>query len=184
MEVKGLTNILGGPVTGYNLKTGHCFTIVCVETATLKHGLSGYQPEIGLFEYFLPLNWCQITDYGSLALGKRSGLYSLLCASRLSPRNMFKKALLRLLNAAQIPLDVDSNFVPNQLSQFRISVSEAAAMAGAPPVIIWEREVESLLHYKELIPRLEEALGKFSSRDSAEVIQPVRSTVPLQKHNG
>lgn len=97
---------------------------------------------------------------------------------------MFKKALLRLLNAAQIPLDVDSNFVPNQLSQFRISVSEAAAMAGAPPVIIWEREVESLLHYKELIPRLEEALGKFSSRDSAEVIQPVRSTVPLQKHNG
>uniref|UniRef100_I3KV37 Ketimine reductase mu-crystallin n=2 Tax=Oreochromis niloticus TaxID=8128 RepID=I3KV37_ORENI len=57
-------------------------------------------------------------------------------------------------------------------------------MAGAPPVIIWEREVESLLHYKELIPRLEEALGKFSSRDSVEVIQPVRSTVPLQKHNG
>uniref|UniRef100_A0AAQ5XSL0 Ketimine reductase mu-crystallin n=1 Tax=Amphiprion ocellaris TaxID=80972 RepID=A0AAQ5XSL0_AMPOC len=41
-----------------------------------------------------------------------------------------------------------------------------------------------LLQYRELIPRLEEALGKFSKRDSAEVIQPVRSTVPLQKHDG
>ncbi|XP_073346454.1 ketimine reductase mu-crystallin [Pagrus major] len=56
-------------------------------------------------------------------------------------------------------------------------------MAG-PPVIIWEREVERLLHYGELVPRLEAALGKFSRRDSAEVIQPVRSTVPLQKHSG
>uniref|UniRef100_UPI0037E9B90F ketimine reductase mu-crystallin n=1 Tax=Semicossyphus pulcher TaxID=241346 RepID=UPI0037E9B90F len=55
---------------------------------------------------------------------------------------------------------------------------------AVPPVVIWEHEVEQLLHYRDLIPRLEEALGKFSSRDSAEVIQPVRSTVPLQKHNG
>ncbi|KAM9426774.1 ketimine reductase mu-crystallin [Pholidichthys leucotaenia] len=57
-------------------------------------------------------------------------------------------------------------------------------MAAPPPVIIWEREVACLLQYTELIPRLEEALGKFSSRDRAEVIQPVRTTVPLQKHNG
>ncbi|XP_042253141.1 ketimine reductase mu-crystallin [Thunnus albacares] len=56
-------------------------------------------------------------------------------------------------------------------------------MAG-PPVVIWEHEVERLLHYRQLIPRLEDALGKFSKRDSAEVIQPVRTTVPLQKHNG
>ncbi|XP_033962571.1 ketimine reductase mu-crystallin [Pseudochaenichthys georgianus] len=56
-------------------------------------------------------------------------------------------------------------------------------MAG-PPAVIWEREVEGLLRYRELVPRLEEALGKFSSRDPAEVIQPVRSTVPLQKHHG
>lgn len=56
-------------------------------------------------------------------------------------------------------------------------------MAG-PPVIIWEHEVERLLHLRELVPRLEEALGKFSRRDSAEVIQPVRTTVPLQKHHG
>ncbi|KAG8009056.1 Ketimine reductase mu-crystallin [Nibea albiflora] len=56
-------------------------------------------------------------------------------------------------------------------------------MAG-PPVIIWKDEVERLLRYRDLVPRLEEALGKFSSRDSAEVIQPVRSTVPLQRHRG
>ncbi|KAL3051221.1 hypothetical protein OYC64_001485 [Pagothenia borchgrevinki] len=56
-------------------------------------------------------------------------------------------------------------------------------MAG-PPAVIWEREVEGLLRYRELVPRLEEALGKFSSRDPAEVIQPVRTTVPLQKHHG
>nr|XP_020471549.1 ketimine reductase mu-crystallin [Monopterus albus] len=55
---------------------------------------------------------------------------------------------------------------------------------AAPPVIIWEHEVERLLHYRELVPRLEEALGKFSRRDSAEVIQPVRNIVPLQKQNG
>ncbi|KAK2820793.1 hypothetical protein Q5P01_023752 [Channa striata] len=53
-----------------------------------------------------------------------------------------------------------------------------------PPVVIWKHEVERWLRYKELIPRLEEALGKFSSRDSAEVIQPVRTTLVLQKHNG
>ncbi|KAK7919816.1 hypothetical protein WMY93_011100 [Mugilogobius chulae] len=57
-------------------------------------------------------------------------------------------------------------------------------MAESPPVVIWEREVRSLLNYSELIQRLEWALGKFSKRDSAEVIQPVRTTVPLQKHNG
>ncbi|KAF3853378.1 hypothetical protein F7725_014066 [Dissostichus mawsoni] len=56
-------------------------------------------------------------------------------------------------------------------------------MAG-PPAVIWKREVEGLLRYRELVPRLEEALGKFSSRDPAEVIQPVRTTVPLQKHHG
>uniref|UniRef100_A0A8C7W6T9 Ketimine reductase mu-crystallin n=1 Tax=Oncorhynchus mykiss TaxID=8022 RepID=A0A8C7W6T9_ONCMY len=53
-----------------------------------------------------------------------------------------------------------------------------------PPVLIRQDEVEGLLHYKDLIPRLEVALGKFSKLDSAEVIQPVRTTVPLQKYNG
>ncbi|KAF1374088.1 hypothetical protein PFLUV_G00245620 [Perca fluviatilis] len=56
-------------------------------------------------------------------------------------------------------------------------------MAG-PPVVIWEQEVAALLHYRELVPRLEEALGKFSRRDSREVIQPVRTTLTLQKHHG
>uniref|UniRef100_A0A3Q0QZ24 Ketimine reductase mu-crystallin n=1 Tax=Amphilophus citrinellus TaxID=61819 RepID=A0A3Q0QZ24_AMPCI len=42
---------------------------------------------------------------------------------------------------------------------------------------VTEEDARGLLHYRELIPRLEEALGKFSSRESAEVIQPVRSTV-------
>ncbi|XP_031147125.1 ketimine reductase mu-crystallin [Sander lucioperca] len=56
-------------------------------------------------------------------------------------------------------------------------------MAG-PPVVIWDQDVEGLLHYRELVPRLEEALGKFSRRDSTEVIQPVRTTLTLQKHHG
>ncbi|XP_032357558.1 ketimine reductase mu-crystallin isoform X2 [Etheostoma spectabile] len=56
-------------------------------------------------------------------------------------------------------------------------------MAG-PPVVLWQQEVEGLLHYRELVPRLEEALGKFSRRDSSEVIQPVRTTLTLQKHHG
>lgn len=60
---------------------------------------------------------------------------------------------------------------------------KSSAMAG-PPVLIWEDEVRSLLHYRELVPRVEEALGKFSTRDPAEVVQPVRGSVPLRKHNG
>lgn len=71
-----------------------------------------------------------------------------------------------------------------KLAQVTLTRSvEAGAMAG-PPVVIWKREVEALLKYRELIPRLEEALGKFSRRDSAQVIQPVRTTVALQKHSG
>ncbi|XP_030019042.1 ketimine reductase mu-crystallin-like [Sphaeramia orbicularis] len=57
-------------------------------------------------------------------------------------------------------------------------------MAAPPPVIIWGHEVLRLLHYRDLIPRLEDALAKFSRRDSAEVVQPVRTTVALQKHRG
>ncbi|XP_034050174.1 ketimine reductase mu-crystallin-like [Thalassophryne amazonica] len=52
------------------------------------------------------------------------------------------------------------------------------------PVVIRRADVQRLLLYSELIPALEEALGKFSKRDSAAVIQPVRTTVPLQKHHG
>ncbi|MEQ2193963.1 hypothetical protein XENOCAPTIV_019640, partial [Xenoophorus captivus] len=63
-------------------------------------------------------------------------------------------------------------------------VGQAEGAMVDPPVIIWEHEVGSLLRYGDLIPRLEDALGKFSRRDSAEVIQPVRTVVPLQKHGG
>ncbi|XP_061561543.1 LOW QUALITY PROTEIN: ketimine reductase mu-crystallin [Phycodurus eques] len=54
---------------------------------------------------------------------------------------------------------------------------------AAPPVVISDHQVSRLLPCGELIPRLEEALAKFSLKDSS-VIQPVRSTLPLQKHNG
>ncbi|XP_058477110.1 ketimine reductase mu-crystallin [Solea solea] len=53
-----------------------------------------------------------------------------------------------------------------------------------PPVLLWGSEVEELLTYTALIPRLEEALAKFSAGDRAEVLQPVRTTVPLSKHRG
>lgn len=53
-----------------------------------------------------------------------------------------------------------------------------------PPVVIRQDEVEELLLYTDLIPRLEVAMGKFSNRNSDELIQPVRSVVPLQKYNG
>ncbi|XP_054877199.1 ketimine reductase mu-crystallin [Poeciliopsis prolifica] len=56
-------------------------------------------------------------------------------------------------------------------------------MAG-PPVIIWQQEIERVLRYRDLVPRLQDALGKFSRRDGAAVLQPVRTAVPLQKHRG
>lgn len=63
------------------------------------------------------------------------------------------------------------------------SLPAVTAMAE-PPAVIWKHEVQRLLQYGDLVPRLEEALGKFSTRDSAEVIQPVRNILPLQKHHG
>lgn len=57
-------------------------------------------------------------------------------------------------------------------------------MAAPPPVIIWAQEVLRLLHYRDLLPRLEDALAKFSRRDPAEVVQPVRTTVALHRHRG
>ncbi|XP_067100301.1 ketimine reductase mu-crystallin [Osmerus mordax] len=52
------------------------------------------------------------------------------------------------------------------------------------PAVIKQDEVEGLLLYKDLIPRLEVAMGKFSKRNSDELIQPVRTVIPLQKYNG
>ncbi|XP_061765074.1 ketimine reductase mu-crystallin isoform X1 [Nerophis ophidion] len=53
-----------------------------------------------------------------------------------------------------------------------------------PPLFIMDNQIARVLQYRDLIPRLEEALAKFSTRDPAEVIQPVRTTLPLQKFNG
>lgn len=55
---------------------------------------------------------------------------------------------------------------------------------AAPPVLLWEDEVKSLLRCRDLLPRLEDALGKFSRGDPADVVQPVRSVLPLHKHSG
>ncbi|XP_051529834.1 ketimine reductase mu-crystallin [Myxocyprinus asiaticus] len=52
------------------------------------------------------------------------------------------------------------------------------------PVLLNTDVVARLLCYDDLIPRLESAMGKFSKRDSSEIIQPVRSVVPIHKHDG
>lgn len=51
-------------------------------------------------------------------------------------------------------------------------------------VLLNKCEVERLLSYDELIPRLESVMGTFSKRDGSEIIQPVRSVVPIQPYNG
>lgn len=53
-----------------------------------------------------------------------------------------------------------------------------------PPVLLWGSGVEHLLTYGALMPLLEAALAKFSGGDTAEVLQPVRSSVALKKHVG
>ncbi|KAJ8413705.1 hypothetical protein AAFF_G00082120 [Aldrovandia affinis] len=52
------------------------------------------------------------------------------------------------------------------------------------PVLISREEVMRLLQNDDLIPKLESVLGMFSKRNGAEVIQPLRTIVPLQKYNG
>lgn len=53
----------------------------------------------------------------------------------------------------------------------------------AMPVLISAETVEKLLQYGELVPRLEIALGKFSS-GKGEIVQPVRSVLAIEKYNG
>nr|XP_015215618.1 PREDICTED: ketimine reductase mu-crystallin [Lepisosteus oculatus] len=55
-------------------------------------------------------------------------------------------------------------------------------MSGLP-VLIGGSEVDELLRYQDLVPRLEAALGQFSSR-TGEVVQPVRTILPLEKYSG
>ncbi|XP_060795595.1 ketimine reductase mu-crystallin [Neoarius graeffei] len=52
------------------------------------------------------------------------------------------------------------------------------------PVFLSKDAVKRFLSYDELIPRLEEVLGKFSGGDSSDMVQPVRSVIPIGNHNG
>lgn len=52
------------------------------------------------------------------------------------------------------------------------------------PVFLSDDVVARFLSYDELIPRLEEVLGQFSRGDSSEVVQPVRSVMPIHNHHG
>ncbi|KAK3529331.1 hypothetical protein QTP70_029143 [Hemibagrus guttatus] len=52
------------------------------------------------------------------------------------------------------------------------------------PVFLSDDVVARFLSYDELILRLEEVLGQFSREDSSEVVQPVRSVMPIHNHNG
>ncbi|KAI5627362.1 ketimine reductase mu-crystallin [Silurus asotus] len=55
---------------------------------------------------------------------------------------------------------------------------------AAEPVFLRDDVVAGFLSYDELIPRLEEVLGKFSRSVNTGVVQPVRSVIPLHQHNG
>ncbi|XP_062859419.1 ketimine reductase mu-crystallin [Trichomycterus rosablanca] len=52
------------------------------------------------------------------------------------------------------------------------------------PVFLSDDVVAAVLNYGELIPRLEAVLGKFSRCEGAEVVQPVRSVLPINNHHG
>ncbi|MCI4384109.1 hypothetical protein PGIGA_G00034760 [Pangasianodon gigas] len=52
------------------------------------------------------------------------------------------------------------------------------------PVFLSNDVVARFLSYDELIPRLEEVLGKFSRGNSSDVVQPVRCVIPIHNHSG
>lgn len=52
------------------------------------------------------------------------------------------------------------------------------------PVFLSDDVVARLLSYDDLIPRLEEVMGKFCRGDSSGVVQPVRSVIPINPHSG
>ena len=51
-------------------------------------------------------------------------------------------------------------------------------------LFLTEKDVRSLLSMKELVPLMEQALGKFSGGANGGIVQPVRSVVPVQEHEG
>ncbi len=73
---------------------------------------------------------------------------------------------------------------PQQTEVFDSKTDRGEITMSESSVLLNKHEVERLLSYDDLIPRLESVMGKFSKRDSSEIIQPVRSVVPIQQHNG
>ncbi|XP_048870913.1 ketimine reductase mu-crystallin [Brienomyrus brachyistius] len=52
------------------------------------------------------------------------------------------------------------------------------------PVLISRDEVKELLKYSDLVSHLEVTMAKFSKRNAEEVIQPLRTILPLERYNG
>lgn len=82
------------------------------------------------------------------------------------------------------PRDFGTKVQNKQTEKFLIARQTGETIMTDSPVLLNKHEVERCLSYEDLIPRLESVMGKFSKRDSSEIIQPVRSVVPIQQHNG
>lgn len=55
---------------------------------------------------------------------------------------------------------------------------------GEQPVFLSNDVVARFLTYDDLIPRLEDIMGKFSLGSDSGVVQPVRSVIPINTHSG
>lgn len=62
-------------------------------------------------------------------------------------------------------------------------MEETSAVSNLPEMISAE-EVSRILDMRQLIDVVEQGLADLSDKDSGGVVQPVRSVVPVEKHQG
>ena len=61
------------------------------------------------------------------------------------------------------------------------NTSDSAPLSDRPAPFLGEAAIRKILRYEDLIPAMESALSDFSS---GKVLQPVRSILPVEKHQG
>ena len=67
---------------------------------------------------------------------------------------------------------------------YRPPVDAIMSAQSASIPFISSQEVEGVLHYQDLVPAIEQALGDFSRGKEGGVVQPLRLNVPVKKQDG
>lgn len=65
-----------------------------------------------------------------------------------------------------------------------VQLKMADDRAMKPPTFISSSAVQELVSMRDIVEAMGPALMQYSQRDSGAVVQPVRTVIPVQDHNG